>query len=153
MLSYSTMTCEGTFQVRGGVRFIHRSCSLSLFEFPDLCSNSGRYGMHVAKLYHWMVVQPGMNNYLADRGYLKCSAQGSSLRNEPGSRDPLPQTSSDPICPETTRLIWVPYHILGHLILIDEDIDGSVFLPVITCIGLYPMNISLGRRRPEVAND
>jgi hypothetical protein len=32
-----------------------------------------------------MVAQPEMNNYLADRGYLKCSAQGSSLRNEPGT--------------------------------------------------------------------
>jgi hypothetical protein len=42
---------RGIFQVRGGVRFIDCSCSLSLIEFPDLCSNSGRYGMHVAKFY------------------------------------------------------------------------------------------------------
>ena len=68
MFSYST-----TFQFRGGERFIDRSYSLSSIEFSNLCSNCGRYGMHVAKL---MVAQPGMNNYLADQGYLKCSAQG-----------------------------------------------------------------------------
>ena len=40
------------------------------------------------------------------------------------------------------------YLILSYLILIDVVIGGSVFLLVIICIGLYPMNIPLRIQPP-----